>query len=132
MTKHARTSMVFVVVVLMLETSGFAQDVAIVVPNEYENVEAPDAGGTTFVFPDGYRLQGVFASSEFGSLPATHQTLTGLYLRPDGPTGIATSVSWNNFILKLSITRPLSILIPTNREPIKAVMTLSALILQII
>ncbi len=80
-----------------------AAETAIVVPNEYENVEAPD-GVSAGTGNAGFRFQGVMAASEFMSLPFSQHTLTGYRSRPDGILGIANSASWLDFTLKVSTT----------------------------
>jgi hypothetical protein len=93
------------VVLLALVLGGQATaETAIVVPNAYENTEAPDgvAGGSGF--QNGYRIQGIFDASVFVSLPGTQQTMTGFYMRPDGLLGTENSTSWPHFTLKMSTT----------------------------
>lgn len=77
----------------------------IVVPPEYESTEAPD-GQASFAtgFGDGYRLMGVIDASFFASLPTTHRTMTGWYMRPDGVLGNSNSVSWPNLKVTMSTT----------------------------
>jgi hypothetical protein len=102
------------VVVLVNQTA--AQEIAIVFPAEYENTEAPGAATAGDVILDGYRMQGIFDSSIFASLPASHQTLTGIYMRPDGLIGTANSISYRRLTFKLSTTS----VTPTNLKRVFA------------
>ena len=60
------------------------QEIAIVFPAEYENVEAPvtDTSGSV-TWPNGARIQYVIPADAFASLPETHRWVTELRQRPD-------------------------------------------------
>ena len=76
-----------------------ANEISIVVPPAFENVE----GDTFDGFRSSYRYQEIIPASFFSSLPATHQTIIAVYLRPDESTTPRT-VSYDDLLIQYSTT----------------------------
>lgn len=78
-----------------------AEGVHIVVPNQYENAEAPNFGG----IPTGpFRFQQVFAASQFSSLPPGQRTIVSFALRPDASVTEPVSFTLSDTVIRMSTT----------------------------
>lgn len=79
-----------------------AQEIAIVHPPEFENMEGDQASGTG---ANAGRMQVLLqGGAHFAGLPDTHRTLTGFRWRPDSSVSSPESHIWNDFELRVSTT----------------------------
>jgi hypothetical protein len=78
-----------------------AEGAQIVVPNEYQNTEAP-AGGAIPTGP--FRFQQVFAASQFAGLPSGQRTIVSFAMRPDASVTAPISFTLADTVLKMSTT----------------------------
>jgi hypothetical protein len=78
-----------------------AEAAQIVVPNQYENVEAPVGGA----IPTGpFRFQQVFAVSQFASLPPGQRTSVSFAMRPDANVTAPVSFTLSDSVIRMSTT----------------------------
>ena len=88
--------------VLCTHISG--QEVEIVFPMGYEDVEAPDGFPGGDIFQQG-RNQTVYRADQFlNQLPESHRTIMGFRWRPDSSASTGGSSAVDNLIIKLSTT----------------------------
>ena len=79
-----------------------ANEISIVVPNEFANVEGASGGSN---LPGiGFRELTVFAGTEFDELPESHRLITALAFRPNASVTVPRTTNWGNAQLFLSTT----------------------------
>lgn len=86
---------------LLLNASGWSQEILYVHPPEFADVEGDGVSGTS---SQAGRFQSISLAEGFAGLPATHRVITGIRWRPDQGVSSPTSVNWTNFELRLSTT----------------------------
>ena len=79
-----------------------ANEIAIVVPNEFADVEGPSGGSN---LPGiGFRSQTIFSSEEFASLPESHRLITTIAFRPNASVTEPRTSNWGEALWSLSTT----------------------------
>ena len=93
-----------VLLALVLGRQAAGQEITIVVPNGFEDVEGNDGNMGDGAFTRGHRTQSVFDSSQFESLPASQHLLTGYRFRPDGQLPFPLTRTVSDLTLRVSTT----------------------------
>ncbi len=102
---HSRLSLA-IFILAATSSSAFSQAAKIeyVVPQFLQSIEGnvENVGGNTF--PNGWRIQFIYAASEFDELPESHHVITEMRWRPDASV-ISPVTSTDLFEIRLSTTQ---------------------------
>ncbi len=81
------------------------QELTIVYPSAYENVEGPEGFSTVDEHPNGGRFQLVYSASDsLLTVPNSHRYLTGIRWRPDRSLSEPLSLPWTHLEARVSAT----------------------------
>jgi hypothetical protein len=94
---------VFLVLVLGDQVTG--KEIAVVSPNSYTDVEAPDIYGYILPVPDMFRMQTINSNTQFAAVPNGGATISEINLRPNEDIPVGTLVSAGRLQISLSITQ---------------------------
>jgi hypothetical protein len=87
--------------VLPLASGSEAKAAQLIVPNQFESVEAPASGA----IPTGsFRFQQIFAASKFAGLPPGQRTIVSFAMRPDASVTAPVSFTAADTVIRMSTT----------------------------